>query len=150
MNKYGLVNFNSLPEEPIVDKIYRDNIYIYKLFNICGTCIAKNKLKSTVYLLTIDGTVIPIKFNKEYFSLFDAQMFKRKADGKKEILEKSWFNRGNMLVIKGIRRGNEFVSKNYKSSPGHRLYHVDEILKNGDLILRSERIQGEQEEDERS
>ena len=147
MRKYGLTNFFSLPEQPIVDRVYRNNIPIYKLFNICGTCIAKNKTKSTVYLLTTSG-VVPIKFRQEYFSLFDKQVSQKNPDGTKTILEKSWFNRGNMIIIKGIRRGDEFVAKKYASSPGHTLYHIDKVEDNGDLIVRSERVQGEQEDEE--
>ena len=65
--KYGLVNFYDLPEQPIVDRIYNFNgkeVPIFKLNKICGTCIAKNKVKSTVKLLTTDG-VVEVKFNKD-------------------------------------------------------------------------------------
>ena len=121
-------------------------IYIYKLHKICGTCIAKNKTKSTVTLLTPDG-VVEVKFRKEYFSLFDKQISERQPDGTKKIKEKSWFNRGNMIVVMGIRNGDNFVSKKYASSGGHQLYKIDEIQKNGDLVLRNARYQGEAEED---
>lgn len=146
-SKYGFVDFFSLPEEPIVDKVFKKGaslIPIYKLHKICGTCIAKNKVKSTVYLLTNNG-VVPVKFRQEYFALFDKQTFKRNSDGTKKVVEKSWFNRGNMIVVQGIRRGDEFVTKKYASSGGHQLYHIDQVLDNGDLILRSERYQGDEE-----
>ena len=151
-SKYGFVNFFSLSEEPMVEKVFKRGaslIPIYKLHKICGTCIAKNKTKSTVYLLTTNG-VVPVKFRQEHFALFDKQTFKRSADGKKKVIEKSWFNRGNMIVVQGIRRGDEFVAKKYASSGGHQLYHIDEVLENGDLILRSERYQGEEEYEDSS
>ena len=147
--KYGFVDFFSLPEEPIVDEVFRKGnatIPIFKLFKICGTCIAKNKTKSTVYLLTTSG-VVAVKFRQEYFALFDKQTMQRNADGTKTVIEKSWFNRGKMIVVQGIRRGDEFITKKYASSGGHQLYKIDEILENGDLILRSERKQGEEYED---
>ena len=46
--KYGLVDFFKLPEEPVVDKTFTRNgkeVNIFKLHKICGTCIAKNKTK---------------------------------------------------------------------------------------------------------
>ena len=145
-NKYGIVNFNNLSPEPVVESIYRQKIPIYKLYKICGTCIAKNKTKSTVYLLTNDG-VVPIKFRQEYFSMFDKQISERQADGTKKIIEKSWFNRGNMILVQGIRRGDEFVPKTYANTAGHQLYHIDTIYDNGDLLLRHNRAQGETDDE---
>lgn len=148
--KYGFVDFFSLPEEPIVDKIFKrgnSNIPIYKLFKICGTCIAKNKTKSVVYILTTTG-VVPVKFRQEYFALFDKQTFQRNADGTKKVIEKSWFNRGNMIIVQGIRRGDEFVAKKYARSGGHQLYHIDKVFEDGTLNVRSERYKGEDVEDE--
>lgn len=148
--KYGLVDFFSLPAEPIVEKTFKrgaSTIPIYKLHKICGTCIAKNKTKSVVYLLTTSG-VVSVKFRQEYFALFDKQTFKRNADGTKTVLEKSWFNRGNMIMVQGVRRGDEFVTKRYVSSNAHQLYHIDKVLDDGSLVLRSERVTGEEEEDD--
>ena len=34
-------------------------------------------------------------------------------DGKKKIVERSWFNRGNMIVVNGMRRDNDFIMKKY-------------------------------------
>ena len=151
MRKYGLSNFNELAEVPPVEKFFKRNgasIPIYKLYTICGTCIAKNKTKSTVYVLTTEGQVVPVKFRQEYFAMFDKQTFKRNADGSKTIIERSWFNRGNMILVQGIRRGDEFVAKKYASSTKHQLYHIDAICQNGDLELRSERKQGDEELDD--
>ena len=62
---------------------------MFVLHRIAGTCIAKNKTKSTVELLTTDG-VVTVKFRKEYFALFDKQISERQPDGTKKIVEKSW------------------------------------------------------------
>lgn len=149
MKKYGISNFNDLPEFPVVEKTFTRgdaSINIFKLDKICGTCIAKNKTKSTVYLLTTDG-VVPVKFRQEYFSMFDKQISQRQEDGTKKVVEKSWFNRGNMIMVQGIRREDEFVPKRYSSTPGHQLYHIDAILDNGDLELRHTRAMGAEEDE---
>ena len=149
MRKYGLVDFFKLPEEPTVDKVFKKGsavIPIYKIHKICGTCIAKNKTKSTVYILTTTG-VVPVKFRQEYFGLFDRQVSQVNSDGTKKVVEKSWFNRGNMIMVQGIRRGDEFVAKKYQSTGGHQLYHIDAVYADGSLDLRSDRKQGIEEEE---
>ena len=145
MYKYGLVRFPNLPAEPIVESLYRGRIPIYKLSRIAGTVIAKNKIKSIVTILTVDG-VVNVKFSKEYFAMFDRQISQRGADGVKHIVERSWFNRGSMIVVTGIRRGDEFVAKKYSSTPGHQLYKIDAVLADNSLVLRSQRAQGESED----
>lgn len=148
--KYGFVNFFDLPENPVVESTFMrggKEINIFKLSKICGTCIAKNKTKSSVSLLTVDG-VVNVKFRKEYFALFDKQISARGADGVKHVVEKSWFNRGSMIVVMGIRSGDDFVSKKYASTGGHQLYKIDSIDEWGDLTLRDSRYQGEVEDAE--
>jgi DNA polymerase-3 subunit alpha len=148
--RYGISDFETLPEVPVVDKVFKRgdmSIPIYRLSVICGTCIAKDKGKSTIYLLTNSG-VVTIRFSKEYFSLFDKQISKVNEDGSKTVIEKSFFNKGNKLLIQGYRRDSQFVPKKYKSSTlEHQLYHIDEINEDGSLVLRSERAKGESEED---
>ena len=148
-DKYGFVDFYTLPEDPVIEKTFQKagkNINIFHLNRICGTCIAKNKTKSTVTILTTSG-VVNVKFRKEYFAMFDKQISERGADGVKHVVEKSWFNRGNMIVVTGIRSGDDFVSKKYASTGGHQLYKIDEVLENGDLVLKDSRYQGGIEED---
>ena len=148
--KYGFSNFSSLSEEPEPEKVfYRGGkeIPMFKLHKICGTCIAKDKTKSCVTLLTTDG-VVNIKFRKEYFALFDKQISVIQADGTKKIMEKSWFDRGSMIVVQGIRSGDNFIPKKYSSSPGEHLYKISSIEKDGSLILTHQRYQGGITEDE--
>ena len=120
---------------------------MFSLSKIAGTCIAKNKNKSTVTLLTVDG-VVEVKFRKEYFSLFDKQISERGEDGKKHVLERSWFNRGSMIVVLGMRSDDMFIVKKYASSAGHQLYKIDNIDADGNLTLRNERMKGMEEEDD--
>jgi DNA polymerase-3 subunit alpha len=149
--KYGLSNFYSHPEEPVVSRSFIAKngraIKIYDLTKICGTCIAKDKSKSTVTLLTVDG-VVTIKFPKEYFSLFDKQISAIQPDGTKKVMERSWFNRGNMIVVQGYRSGDNFIPKKYASSGGHQLYKIDEVLPDGEIVLRVDRYKGGVEEEE--
>ena len=149
-DKYGLSKFDQLPEEPEINNtFYRGGklIKMYKLSKICGTCIAKKKDKGLVTLLTPQGVVV-IKFPKEYFSIFDKQVSAIQPDGSKKIVERSWFNRGNMIIVQGYRNGDNFIPKKYASSGGHQLYKIDKIDELGNIILRVERAQGEIKEDD--
>ena len=144
--KYGLIEFNSLLEEPQIDRTFmkgNKKINLFKIYKIYGTCIAKNKPKSTITLLTPTG-VVEVKFRKEYFALFDKQISKKKPDGTKQIIEKSWFNRGSMLIIQGIRSNDTFIAKKYASQGGHTIYKIDKILPNGEIILQDERAKGDE------
>lgn len=149
--KYGCADFFRLPEEPKVERTFpaKDGkeIRIYELKRICGTCIAKNKNKGIVSVLTPTG-VVDVRFRKEYFSLFDRRISAIGADGKKHIIEKSFFDRGSMVLITGMRRGDEFVAKKYSHTGSHQLYKITEILPNGEFVLQHERAKGELEEDE--
>lgn len=144
--KYNIMDYTTLPKEPIIERtFYKGNhqINIYKLSLICGTCIAKNKTKSTITLLTPHG-VVTVKFSKEHFTYYDRQLSERLPDGKKKVVEKSWFSRGSMLIVQGIKRDDSFIPKKYANgSGGHRLYKITEVLPDGELVLQTERYQGE-------
>ena len=147
---YGIKNFFDLSEEPEIEKYYRRggaDIPLYRLHRICGTCIAKNKTKGSVSLLTPDG-VVNVKFRNEYFNLFDKQISARGNDGVKHVIERSWFNRGSMIMVTGIRRGDDFIAKKYASTPGHQLYKIEQVLQDGALKLKTERATGEAEDDD--
>ena len=148
-NRYGFVNFYDLSPEPVVDRTFQKGdkvIKMFKLYKICGTCIAKNKIKSSVTLLTVDG-VVEVKFRKEYFALFDKQISAKGEDGKKHIVEKSWFNRGSMIIVQGMRSDDMFIAKKYASSGGHQLYKIDDVIED-EIIIRTTRAQGDAEDED--
>ena len=136
-------NFNELPEEPIIEdffKIKGKSVPIYKLSRIAGTVLNKDKLKNTVTLLTLDG-VVNVKIWQNQFVKYDKQISKKdEVTGKKKIIEKSWFSRGNKLIIVGIRRGDNFIPKIYKNSiystPISLITNIDN---NGEILVKDER-----------
>lgn len=125
-NKYGIIDFNNLSTEPVIDYFFKRNnvnIPIYKLYRIAGTVIGKNDTRHTVSLLTTSG-VINVKFTRDYYAMFNKQISEVNDKGEKKIKEKSWFTKGTMLLVNGYRRDDTFVSKKYKSSGGHQLYKI--------------------------
>ena len=128
-SKYGIVDFNSLSPDPVVDRTFKRNgkdIPLFKLSRIAGTVISKNDARNSISLLTTTG-VVTVKFTKDYFALFGRQISEPQPDGTKKVREKGWFVRGTKLLVTGFRRDDTFVSKNYKSNGGHQLYKILEV-----------------------
>lgn len=148
-NLINVANFEDLPTEPEVASIFRvknRHIPLYKLTQIAGIVIAKDKLHSSITLLTATGPV-EVKFRKEQFAHYDAQISKKMADGKKKVIEKSWLNRGIGLVINGMRQDDMFIAKTYKNSPmKHTAYKVLSVLPTGKVTVQKERKNGQAED----
>jgi DNA polymerase-3 subunit alpha len=81
--------------------------------------------------------------------MFDKQISEKNSDGTKTVKEKSWFKRGSMIVVQGMRSGDNFISKKYASNgASHQLYKIKSIDEKGEIILQTERYKGDYEEDE--
>lgn len=141
--KYNIVNFFELAEDPNPVDYYEwrgRQIPEYELFRIAGTVLDKDKTRHTISLLTIYG-VVTVKLQTGQFTFYDRQLSEIE-DGKKETLEKSWFQRGNLLLVTGFRRGNQFVVKRYRDSIyQHSIAIIENVKDNGDLSLKLEREQ---------
>ena len=137
--KYGIVDFNTLPTEPVVERYFgKANIPIYKTYKIIGTVISKNDNRSSVTLLTTTG-VVTVKFTKEYYAMFGRQISEKQEDGTKKVIEKGWFRRGVMLMCTGFRRDDMFITKKYKHTATHQLYQITNVNSNGEIELIHER-----------
>lgn len=146
-NTYNIVNYNDLPEEPIVDYTFERNghsIPIFKTFRICGTVIAKDDVKNIVSILTPDKNVVDVKFTREYYAKYKQQLSEIQKDGNKKVVEGSWFSRGTKIIVNGFRRGNMFVAKKYNKTNSHQLYKITNIYSNGLLDFTNARY-GEEE-----
>lgn len=142
-SKYSISNYNDMPENPIIYE-EKEKYNKYVLYKIAGTVLDKNKNRHTITLLTKYG-VVTVKFYAGQFGNYDKQVSKIDKDtGKNKILEKSWFKRGNKLIISGFRRGDQFVSKKYWNSIyQHSVILIEDIKENGNLVLKYERESGE-------
>lgn len=140
---YEINNFFSLSEEPEIDRVFTSkdgfDVSIFKIHRIAGTVIDKDKNKSSVTLLTPDGVVV-VKVWKNQFAKWDKQLSERGADGVKHVVEKSWFQRGNKLIITGIRRGDNFIPKKYKNTEHEIFEKILEMDERGFILSsRTER-----------
>ena len=139
---YGFIDFYKLPEDPEVERIILikgKRIPLFKIHRIMGTVLDKDKAKKTVTLLTKNG-VVTVKIFGQVFSHYDKQLSERGADGKKHVIEKSWFSRGNKVVISGIRREDSFIAKKYAKTPWHLCELITEISSDGKIKLSGARV----------
>ena len=135
---YEITNFTDIPESPVVERVLPikgKQIPIMKIFRIAGTVLDRDKAKKTVTLLTTDG-VVTVKVFGQVFAHYDKQISERGADGKKHVIEKSIFNRGNKIIVSGIRVGeNEFLAKKYARTPWHLIEKIDQVNEDGSMII---------------
>lgn len=125
---YLIDNFFDLSEIPEIERVIPikgKQVPIFRLHRIAGTVLDRDKAKKTVQLLTPDG-VVSVKVYGA-FQNYDAQLSERGPDGKKHVLRKSEFTRGNKLIITGIRQGDSFVAKKYSRTPWHLIETIQEI-----------------------
>lgn len=146
---YGIVNFEDLDEEPVIATEFKTKdggmIRMYEISRICGTVIDKDKNKSTVTLLTPTMQVVAVKVWKNQYAKWDRQISRKNPDGTKTIIEKSFFARGNKLIITGIRRDDDFVPKKYKSTSYPLFEKIEEMSDDG-FVVRSATERTEVEE----
>lgn len=140
---YGLTDFSLLPEEPVYTVTTNKNgkeFKKYELNKICGTVIDVNKTRHIVYLLTEDG-VVNLKFYDGAFVHYNKQISTVGKDGKKTVLEKSWFKRGTKLFVVGFRRGDYFHPRKYFNSVyQHTVSRINNLDETGRVDLQFERI----------
>ena len=111
---YNLRSFKDLPEElkPVRTKKLKSGKYapVYDVVGIAGTVVGANNNKHIVTLLTPTG-VVDVKFYAGAYIHYNKNISVVDAKGKKTMIEKSWFTRGNKLLIYGVRQENMFLPK---------------------------------------
>jgi DNA polymerase-3 subunit alpha len=141
--RYCIEDFSTLPEEPeiIGTTKYKGRTYPkFKLSRIVGTVLDRDKTRHSVTILTPTSVVL-IKFYSGQFAFYDKQISIVNDDGKKTILEESWFKRGNKVLVTGFRRGDQFKPKRYKNSIfSHSVQLIVGVNEDNTLTLQSERI----------
>ena len=85
-----------------------------------------------------------VKIYKNQYAIYDKQLSQRGDDGKKHVIEKSWFSRGTKLMVQGIRRGNDFIPKKKKQSIYPIISKITEIDEYGNLTFQYERAEVEE------
>lgn len=134
--RYGVKDFNSLPETPVIISEYESRgqtRYNHELASIVGTVLDRNDKNNTITLLTApSGVVVTIKTWSGRFGFYNRQI---KANSK--ILEKSWFSRGNLLLVTGFRSDDLFILNAPKNQ--HTVNLITEVRSDNTIGIQSER-----------
>ena len=134
---YRLDRFDELSSTPVIDRIVYirgRQVPLFKLNRIVGTVLDRNKAKKTVTLLTTSG-VVSVKIYGA-FAQYDQQISERDSSGKKHVLRKSEFARGNKIIVTGIRIEDDFIAKKYSNTSFH-LVETIESIKDGKLVINN-------------
>lgn len=144
--KYGVKNFFEMSPDPVISEwitTRKSSRPKFQIDRIAGTVLDRDKYKKTVSLLTTEG-VVTVKFYAGAFGHYDKQMSIRQLNGKKKVIENSWFTRGARILVAGYRRDSQFIPKVYKDTIyQHTVSLIREVKDNGDLIIQSEREMGD-------
>ena len=142
LEEYNISHFSDLPVDPVfIERSYGKRLWKqFELSAICGTVIARTDSHHLITILTPDNEVVNVKMSDGAYAHYKAQLSKIEPDGSKTVVEKSWLNRGSLLICCGYRRGeDDFVCKTYKNSIfNHQLMKIVNV-DNGKLDIQSER-----------
>lgn len=133
-DRYGIKDFNILPEEPVVVGKYEyrgQTRHNYELSSIVGTVLDRNDKHNTVTLLTPTGTVL-LKTWGGRFSFYNRQIKKNNT-----ILEKSWFTRSNLIMATGYRSNDLFILNAPKGQ--HTINKILDVRQDGSIALQADR-----------
>jgi DNA polymerase-3 subunit alpha len=139
LDYYGFNDFFDLYEEPEVDRVIPIKgkmVPILRIHRIIGTVLDRDKAKKTVTLLTTRG-VVTVKIFGAVFAQYDKQISERGADGKKHVIEKSMFSRGNKIIVSGVRDGDSFRAKKYSKTPWHLVEQITSVDEWGNITTHS-------------
>lgn len=140
--KYDISDFTKLPSDPVSVRQYEwrgREMHEYQISRIAGTVLDKDKNRHTVTILTTDGVVV-VKLYRSSYSFMDRQLSRINSDGTKTVIEKSWFTRGNKILVTGFRRGNQFLPKVYRNTIYSKpITLINSIDDEGNLSLSDER-----------
>lgn len=150
---YNIANHFELPTEPVIEDYWEKTnketgevirIPKFKIEQICGVVLGKNKNKHTLTLLTEFG-VVNCKYQAGQFAFYDKSIsIPDEETGKNKVVEKSFFQRGNLLMIRGVRSGDIFRVKNYKNGLwSHSTSLIEKIYEDGVCLLQDERYRTE-------
>ena len=156
---YGITDFFSLPMQPEqydsytrrvkltidgVDQYVEKEFPKYTIYRIAGVVLDVNKNHHSITLLTTTGCVT-VKFDKGRFINYYRTISNVNDDGKKTTLDKTWFGRGNLIMICGYRNENQFRAYRYTDTIyQHVCCLITNIDKDGGITVKNERADAEE------
>lgn len=146
LQRYALSDFSRMNTSPnVVDTGFNKKgvqWFKYDTSLIAGTVLNSEKDKGFITIQTQTG-VVNIRVPKGVFNHYNKNI-SIMVNGKKKKIDGSWFTRGNMIIVQGFRRDDEFIPKHYTDSVfSHSIIKIQEIQNNGQIVVQMERIRTE-------
>lgn len=110
---YDIVSFSNMSKEPEISgyKTWKGRKYPQQVKKtIAGTVVDKDK-RGIIYLLTNDHDIVSVRIGKERYGYYNKRVVKDK-----KVIEDSWLQRGNRMVVVGYRRENDFIANSKGTS----------------------------------
>ena len=95
-------------------------------------------------MLTPEDDIVTVKYYAGNFVHYN-QKNSKEIDGKNVTVEESWFKRGTLLLISGIKRDDMFFAKSYKTSIfNNSTMKITKVTEENELRVQEKRV-GEDE-----
>lgn len=107
-----------------------------KLFTIAGTVLDRDTTKGLVTIQCPDG-VVNVKIYKDLFALYNKTITDNSGE---RIIDESFFDKGQHLLITGVQRGMTFIPKTYKNTNRKSIERIL-INENGDFVKLIEKME---------
>ena len=128
--KYGIGKFLDLPE--------RDEGQ--KPIALVGTVIDRNNSRHTITLLTPEG-VVDVKAYGSLYSQYNSRISNVDPTTKKKtVIDESWFTRGTLLIVYGVRKENMFhLRREYSGKFPKIIGRINEVHSDGTIDVQYSR-----------
>ncbi|MGL5957775.1 MAG: hypothetical protein ACRCZZ_04175, partial [Phocaeicola sp.] len=138
---YNISTFAKLPVEPLRSSSFTAKngreVSLFKIDKIVGIVVHRVPEKGIVYILDKDG-VVEVKMAKPLFAQYDKQISRIDETGKKTVVAKSMFARGNIILVQGYRDNDIFKAKKYANGLGHTVSQIEDIV-DGRIVFKTAR-----------
>jgi len=134
--QYNIKEYDELPSEPEIARTFKRGNSIFNTFKTCriiGTVIAKDDAKSCISILTPKSGVVTVKMGRDFYARLNRQISEMQNDGKKKVMEKSWFTRGTLVMLNGFKRSGMFFTKSYRNESSHQFYKITQVNDDGTI-----------------
>ena len=134
--QYNIKEYSNLPSNPEIARTFKRGNSTFNTFKTCriiGTVIAKDDAKSCISVLTPKSGVVTVKMSRDFYARLNRQISEMQSDGKKKVMEKSWFTRGTLVMLNGFKRSGMFFTKSYRNENSHQFYKITKVNNDGTI-----------------
>ena len=128
----------------VINELDEEELILAYLFahppKLFSTTFNKSLSISICFLLLLLFSIYSSTSLVDYYK----QISIRRADGTKKVIEKSYFSRGNKIIVTGIKKDEtNFLAKKYTKTPYPLVEKITYIREDGTIETTSKRMEAE-------